>query len=417
MTPIALRVLEASVNRANRRKDRRIFTISNSPRVEARVAEQVELIAGELLRALDPGLRFVLLLSGAFGRGEGVAKLEGSVLRIQNDYDFELIIDSSLWRFYGLYKRLRSRIDATAEELAACLQVKQIDVGIKNLELMRRGTYSIALYETVSANRVVAGNAALVRRLPSADFRRIPLTEGARLLLNRGGGLLLAALCLWRPNGPSKRDRANVEVELTKAILACGDISLLVSGRYHFSYLIRAQRTLASRALAACPLMAKLYPLASAYKLKWRHWVDSASAQSAWLETRDLFLQSWRRFEEHRLGCNFTDWTDYLYLVKPRHDPWPLVIGRMLRRERIDCALLQVNPRGFLRGHEPFLLSMLPLLLSAVEPTGVSERVLAPLLTSRVGCELSAQQQWYELARRFLKVWHPGGEAGRVAET
>lgn len=384
------------------------FTRSADAALEAAVERQVARIGRQITGIVSPDLPFALLLCGGFGRGEGAAELRDGVVAIQNDYDFELIFDMSRIRFAPLYRQLRPRLDCLSRTLAEELGIKQIDIGLKTTAVLRRGPNTIALYELRHGHQLIAGRQEVVDQLPTFPPDAIPMTEGARLLLNRGAGLLIVALYLLKPAEDwQARERENAETELTKAVLASGDVWLLERGRYHYSYSTRAQRLMDAARFSGQARHRELYGQAVAYKLDWTRSVDLRTVQRQWFDTRHLLLGAWRSFEEARLGFSFSGWEEYGRLPKPRHEPALLDLGRCLARPSRIRAGRGRRRRWILDGHEATLLSRLPSLLASATPA---------MLHPRFAGLGSPATRWVRKAVRFLEWWHPVGEAGRIAD-
>jgi len=389
------------------------FTYSRDPAIERCISGQVSYIGKQIIEAANLDRPFALLLAGGFGRGEGAAKRWNGRVVVQNDYDLELIVDVSLPSFLRLYRQMRRRLGPRLRDLAQELGVKQIDLGIRNLRLLQRGVRTIALYELASAHHQIAGDSEIAARLPSLSPALLPLTEGSRLLLNRGGGLLLAAAYFTSLERLAPAELENFEIELTKAILSCGDLWLLERGLYHYSYVTRATRLRQAAAFGHGSRLGELYRRAIEYKLRWVHWLESCALMSQWVEIRDLFLDCWKAFEFNRLGRSFSDWGEYYSLRKPRHDPLLLEVGRELGRMCSTRGEWSRLARRVRRGREVYLLSVLPALLSVVTEDGLNVDEVA-FLEPKLGDD-EAQESWVRLTGRFLELWHAQGEAGRVA--
>jgi len=383
------------------------FTCSGQAAVEAAITEQVNHIAARIFDLVPDEPRSALLLCGGFGRGEGAARLSDGALEIQNDYDFELVFQTSSLRFVKLYRGLRRVLSPITRSLTQELGIKQIDLGIKNLDLLRRGPDTIALYEMANGHYQLAGDPEIASRLPHVAADRIPLTEGARLILNRGGGLLIAALYLQRDqSGWSALELKNFETELSKAGLAVGDLWLLQHGLYHYSYRTRARRLNERNAFRDRPEAARLYQRSLDYKLHWNSSIDPRGGAVSWELTRDLFLEAWRSFERDRLDIAFDDWDAYERIAKPRHEPLYLDLARGLVRPH-RFSLARRRPRlWILSGHEAALLSTLPKLLLSYPGPGSADTG---------GAGLPETVRWTRAAMSFIRQWYSGGEAGRIA--
>lgn len=174
-----------------------------------------------------------IVLSGSFGRGEGgVFADAGGQLRPVNDYDL-LVVDA---------RDLSAPLKTLSAELVSELGIDFVDLGWsdgrwENLPL------TVFNYDLKHGSRVIAGNPAVLDRIPAFASAEMPIYEAVKLLLNRTAGVLSGL----RENflvgeKPAADERRYLTNQIVKALLAIGDWHLLRWGGYDSSYSLRRQR-------------------------------------------------------------------------------------------------------------------------------------------------------------------------------
>ena len=200
-----------------------------------------------------------LILGGGYGRGEGgvFASSDGQK-KLYNDLDFFVIADDVS---RSRLKKIDSNLAALGKSLSSKVGV-DVDFGpAKNLKQLAKMPFTMMWQELREAHIVIIGNETMLNSLPDYDLHDLPRSEGLRLLLNRGAGLLFAKQKLRQEN-ISIEDCDFIGRNLYKAVLACGDVILLLRNKYCLS--VQDRLSLLEDIDADC---AKLYKQAVCFKL------------------------------------------------------------------------------------------------------------------------------------------------------
>jgi hypothetical protein len=205
-----------------------------------------------------------IVLGGGYGRGEGgVFAGGGREKRPYNDLDFFVIAEN-----VGFLKR--KKIDRGMAGLGKALSAElgvEVDFGpAKTLKQLSRVSPTMLWQELKEGHLVIYGDRDVLQALPYYDLRDLPRVEGLQLLLNRGAGLLLAKQLLEK--GDNSRDELDfIGRNLYKAVLACGDVFLLIQKQYCFPILERLARLEDSKGKKIDPQDVDLYEKAVEFKL------------------------------------------------------------------------------------------------------------------------------------------------------
>jgi DNA-binding Lrp family transcriptional regulator len=178
-----------------------------------------------------------IVLGGGYGRGEGGVYIQDGKEKLFNDYDFFIFIHPLSHIKVRVYERqLRSLGHLLSREIG-------IDVDfspLQTIQSLAHAPFWMMWYELKNGHRVVWGRENIFRYMPDYKGEEMPVTEGLKLLLNRGTGLLLT-----REHLEKTLTAENVEFitrNIYKAILAMGDIYLILKHEYHYSYSERLNR-------------------------------------------------------------------------------------------------------------------------------------------------------------------------------
>jgi hypothetical protein len=207
--------------------------------VEARIARDLRVVGERLRASLGPRLVASLLL-GSYARGEGgvVVGADGQ-LAPYNDYDVVAVVRRGA-------RGLRAPLVAIGHELTREVGVEVEVWPVDEADLDPPPRTLLWLDAALGGARVLEGDAGVLPRLARLDLRHVPLEEAARLAANRAVGLALSRL-----EGPG-RDLLRAMRHGHKAILACGDATLLATGRYRPTL---AERALELGRMAGAPLV------------------------------------------------------------------------------------------------------------------------------------------------------------------
>jgi len=173
-----------------------------------------------------------IVLGGGYGRGEGgVFETSDGQKKLYNDLDF-FVIAEKLSRFR--LKKIDKTLAAIGESFTREIGV-DVDFGpAKTLKQLARMPFTMMWQELRQGHVLVYGAADVLNALPDYDLHDLPRSEGLRLLLNRGAGLLFAGQ-RFRLENISDADRDFIGRNLHKAVLACGDVFLLLRNQYCLS--------------------------------------------------------------------------------------------------------------------------------------------------------------------------------------
>lgn len=218
-----------AISSADKTEDR--FTSHPELAAEQLVQNQLKQIADKIESRV--GKTEAIVLSGSFGRGEGgVFKDTSGQYHPVNDYDL-LVVDS---------RDLSGPLKGLGNDFARELGIDFVDLGYsdgrwENLPL------TVFNYDLKHGSRVIAGNPAVLDRIPAYASAEMPIYEAVKLLLNRTAGMLSGMrgnfLTGEKPLVDEQRYLTN---QIVKALLAIGDWHLLRWGGYDSSYSLRRQR-------------------------------------------------------------------------------------------------------------------------------------------------------------------------------
>jgi Type I phosphodiesterase / nucleotide pyrophosphatase len=201
-----------------------------------------------------------VVLTGSFGRGEGgVFRDEDDNLRPVNDYDI-MIVDR---------RDLSGPLAGLDDVLASELGIDFVDLSTSDGR-WEQWPLTIANYDLKYGSQVIAGNPAVLDRLPTYASADLPPEEIVRLLLNRTAGLLIGLRGkILGGEAPTEDERRFLANQVVKALMALGDWHLFLWRGYDSSYARRRERfaALASGAGVGPVIAAKI---CQAYDFKCR---------------------------------------------------------------------------------------------------------------------------------------------------
>lgn len=363
-----------------------------------------------------------IILCGGFGRGEGGVIVEDVGIHFVNDIDVIVILKGN---FLWLYRKYARKVQQLADKLSDELGIKQIDIGLRNEWLLRSAPLTVANYELLHGHKVLYGDVDLFNLMPNYESDDIPMKEGTVYFLNRGSGLLISAKYLGDEGMVPLENWENFIIECQKAIMAIGDSFLILNGDYHYSYPERMRRFQelelsdvpnAQRILSLYidAMNNKIYPDFSKY--------DDLPPFGWWLDIRKIFGEFFLLFESKRLGTTINDWMDYSEKIGSYENlSWKAYFQKMIQKVLQENGLINLVRPGIFsevrKGQMDYLLAVMPLLLFSYKRNGFEDTMIghaAALLDMRCGGD--AKAKWNNLVNRYLMLWHPEGEAGKVAK-
>lgn len=396
------------------------YTVWDNPRIDQFVEAHLGEIVSEVAALMNDRLH-AIILGGGFGRGEGsiLIQPDGS-LHVVNDYDLEVVYRERWGSLASkLINRLRfkKKLDRLEKDLAARLNVKQLDLGLRGLSAYAKVvTPKLADFDLQYGHRVLYGTGDPVASMRPFKATEIPAFEGTWLLRNRGIGLLLARL--YANDGEVRNEKLeNFYIEINKAVLAMGDALFILNGRYICSYAERADKIgeLADNGFASMPELLRLYPLAAQYKLRPRLLMYPDTPPPAlWRDVTRLYISFFLFHESRRLRTSFTNLAHYSQWAL---DHSPRGVGRF---SRLVFDILAGAARGLpvafqnIKYDKYRSIAFTFMLLHCGQEKDPPENYTRLLwkLAGKHRANLT-QREWAELARDFLLLIHPAGEVGR----
>jgi hypothetical protein len=212
------------------------FSISTNPDIGAVVQNHLDLMVEEI-RQTAPGTQAVIL-TGAFGRGEGSVLCSEGPPRPLNDYDVLVACDEGF----------RPHLKFLGKTLAARIGIDYVDLGPLDPNWFDKLCLTMFTFDLKYGSETLWGDGSLLESIPRFAPSEIPLEEGYKLLQNRISGLLIGL----RPNLFSSPHRTPSESfflihQIVKAAIAIGDFHLLTIGEYCSSYRQRLERLFSLR--------------------------------------------------------------------------------------------------------------------------------------------------------------------------
>ncbi len=395
------------------------YTIDKNPKVDAKIAQDQEYINSHTLSLLGDHVHSILLCGG-FGRGEGTVEVRGDEIHVVNDYDITIVLkERNRLKYAMLYRKYHAPLQALAEKLAMDLKMKQVDLCLKPLAYFEnQATLKIENYEVKQGHVVTHGEDDPTQCMPDWKPEDIPLFEGTWLFRNRGAGMLIPALYFMCEEGTPEHKKENFVIECGKAQLAMGDSILLLNRRYHHLYSERLH-SLDTLYVSDVPDGEKIvmhYREALEQKLQpdFQKFYER-DLVAWWFEIVGLMDHFYRFYESKRLEVVFNDWIEYSDLSKPE-DRFETkgFLGSMIRKPR---ALFSNNKlwMNYRKAKKSYTIALVPLILFSHQRDMFYSSYMARA-ASLLGVSMdgNGREDWLNLVRTFLRIWHPGGKAGNA---
>lgn len=386
--------------------------------VNKKIQKDIDYICTHVKRILGKNL-YALLLCGGFGRGEGSVTLQEETVHIVNDYDFTVVLNAKTRLHYlRLYKKFHPPLETLAHELAAHLDIKQVDLSPKPLFYFRNTDLRIENYEVKNGNVFVYGKDNPTRLMPQWQAKDIPLYEGTWLFRNRGLGLILAAFYFIASPKVADDKKENFITECNKANLAAGDSVLLLKKEYHHLYNERLNRAreidftdipmgevIKENYINA--LRQKLHPDFSRYtQIDFKDW---------WYDTKQIFINFFHYYEEKRLNQQFETWEKYADLFTPENRINLKTAAGKLIRSTGDGVSFDLFRTTLKKSSPTYSIRMVALLLASIHKNGFDTGTIKKA-ASLLGVTPNgpSKSDWLFLSRLLLAEIHPGGEVGQT---
>lgn len=306
-----------------------LYTRRDEAEIDTRIEGDLRMIVDAIIGAHpDP---VAVYLTGGFGRGEGTVSVGKHGWAAVNDYDLLVVGKSGSVAGDGL--------KGVSESLAVRIGIPFVDIGWISEDELVELKLTMDNYDLRHGARLLFGEAVL-GRMPRFQEGYIPPYELLRLLSNRAAGLLTAEL-------PKRQGEARYgNTQITKALIAIGDVAVGLTVGYHHLYSERLARFEFLRRCDKCP-----------------DWLDERSAELICTAYRAKLSLSFHVFTEleRRLlpsllarafcvivkaitGCQCNSLAKCEESVLRHFGVWPTSLGRRLyrciRRHRVAALFL-----------------------------------------------------------------------------
>lgn len=207
------------------------YTVYEDPLTNQEIGRQVLQISNRVLAEVNDVVALFLL--GGFARGEGSVIRESGEVTPLGDYDFFLISRFPHRRLNlpwldELQQRFHVQYHIGVDSLPGCL-----------LPLMPR---RIFWYEFKFGSKLLFGDKRVLDKIPIGSAADIDVTDSFSLMSNRLEGLVRSFDPDYQHSTLARDQARHLVFQSVKAILACGESLLLMSGKYDFSYEERGRK-------------------------------------------------------------------------------------------------------------------------------------------------------------------------------
>jgi len=369
------------------------YTLNGGPEAEARIDADQQLIAEKVRKWLGADL-IALVMIGGYGRGEGgILITDDGKPCPYNDYDYFVVIPS-LPRLH--MQKLREEMSILAHDLGKQVGV-EVDFALLPIHLIPLLSPTLMHAEMLWGHRVVAGRQDVLSAAPAMPFADLPLGEFTRLMLNRGALLILNRLT---EACRDDLDRAHFFRFVFKSVLASADAILAMQGLYSPSHEIK-KTCLEAHSWFDVPELAALYPMAWAQKFNPYPEKLQDLEPGIWqLHAEQLWLEVFRKLEEHRIGHALGPWHDYAapHLDKGQADGANPFKNLLLNLYHLGPVKMARTPAWCLTYPRDRLIAALPLLLS-----GAAGKEVAAPLKKALGLGQTCRPRLAH--RKFIELW------------
>ena len=238
--------------------------------------------------ALAPWAPRAVILYGSYGRGEGGwIEDEGAPMGCRPYNDYDLLVVGGRPIDPGALEELERRL--TAE-----FGLRWVDLKQKPPWQLRVMPARIYTHDLRAGSSVIDGDPEVLGLVREVDPAKLSLREAETLFFTRLWTLTGGVQSRYRTEGVSGEEARFFRNQMSKCVLAAGDMALLLRGAYHTSYAERVER------LTAEPSLAGLHDLFTwALGEKWRPAARSMSAQ----EVSDLYQGCAHLFMEQSMAA------------------------------------------------------------------------------------------------------------------
>ncbi|MCP4177248.1 MAG: hypothetical protein GY756_05735 [bacterium] len=213
------------------------YTVYGNKELDIKIDSDMELIVKTALGVVPEKDISAIILGGGYGRGQGGVSFVGGKMGLYNDYDM-FMVTKNVSR-----DKKRKYFNLLFNECEKLKDIVGVDVDfgpLKNLNELENLPFTLMYYELKKGHEVIYGQKNILDLLPEHDINNIPSEEALNYMLNRGVGLLLA-YDKFALKEKSRSDNEFIERNIFKALMACGDIFLILEKKYSYSYTDRCK--------------------------------------------------------------------------------------------------------------------------------------------------------------------------------
>lgn len=290
------------------------------------VARTLALAVGSRARAV--------LVTGSFGRDEGaLVATPGGQFIPHNDVDLVLVVDGGA---KAVRRPVAQLSHAASQRLGWEVEAWPVDA----MDLVQPPRTLFWLDVALGGHKVVWGSTRGLQ-LDTMRASEVPLDEAGRLLANRATGIAISRLSGLR------NDLASAIRHAHKAVLACGDATLLLTGRYRGRLLERCALLRASADVDR--ELALKFEEALRYRVRPDLW-RAPGEPTAWIEETYQAVAKWHlALEARRRGtpqdaAGYANFPGALYSLSDA-GRLPRAIHRLVWSTPLHKAPASLHPR------------------------------------------------------------------------
>jgi len=373
------------------------YTVYGSKQLDARIDRDMDTISKSVASVIEASDLVAVILGGGYGRAEGGVFLDGDSESLFNDYDLFVIVRNISKKKIEQYQ---SALHDIGEGLGEKMGI-DVDFGpLKTPAHLKNAPFWLVYYELKYGHRVIYGDSDVLSVMPDWDGNDIELMEGLKLLLNRAVGLILSGKKI--EEGLScPEDNEFVVRNIFKAIMAIGDVFLMMQKSYNYSYQKRLQlmeEYKENDVISRLNLYGQ-YCKAMNYKLQPSREIINST------ELRELLTETIRKFElmyylafEAYYKIDLVDKRKYFKCIESSSIHWGKYdqIAKNALLNLRDCGLKNFSLQWYLRYPRYRLFYTLPFFIFGNKD--LSNDDVCKALSVRPGTDI------VKLEKRFLQI-------------
>lgn len=174
-----------------------------------------------------------VLLCGGYGRGEGAYLTRDDNTTPVNDVDLVIVPHENQERH-----TLKNALLRAHETFGVPVEGQWLPK-----RYLENAPFTMFNYDLKFGSLVLSGDANIVDSMPNYDAGGMPLWEGIALLFNRIAGLISGFPRVLESLPDSIGDKRSYQAnQVCKALVACGDLFVIINRQYHCNYRERGRR-------------------------------------------------------------------------------------------------------------------------------------------------------------------------------